>query len=96
MYSMFSRQSNQKSLQSHSRRKRESFRSRRLAIESLESRELLSAAPMTFQVVNDATTNLSYQYSARRAAFPVPSPLTRLGSSTPIATCTSTIRAADS
>lgn len=36
--------------------------SRRLAVESLESRQFLSGTP-EFQVLNDATTNLAYRYS---------------------------------
>ena len=42
---------------------RQQSRSRRLAVESLEPRQMLSATPLTFQVLNDAATNLSYQYS---------------------------------
>jgi Beta-propeller repeat len=38
-------------------------RTRRLELESLEPRQVLSGTTMTFQVLNDATTNLSYQYS---------------------------------
>jgi hypothetical protein len=37
--------------------------SRRLGLESLEPRQMLSATPMTFQVINDAATNVSYHYS---------------------------------
>jgi hypothetical protein len=40
------------------------LRQRSLRIESLESREMLSAAPMTFQVVDDAAANIAYRYAA--------------------------------
>ncbi len=44
------------------------LRSRRLTLESLEPRQMLSGSPLTFQVVNDATTNIAYRYAANGAA----------------------------
>jgi hypothetical protein len=41
---------------------------RRLTLESLEDRHYLSAAPLTFQVVDDASTNRSFRYSEVGAA----------------------------
>src|SRR3712207_2917310 len=47
---------------------RQRFASSRLSLESLESRQMLSATTdITFQVVNDATANISYEYSATGA-----------------------------
>src|SRR5262245_19862583 len=44
------------------RNSRQPIRSRRLAVESLESRQLLSATPLKFYVVDDATANVSFRY----------------------------------
>lgn len=51
----------------HNGRQRMTHHSRRLAIESLESREMLSATPQ-FQVVDDASANLNFRYSLAGAA----------------------------
>ena len=47
-----------------SNHKRRAARSSHLGLESLESREMLSASSPTFHVVNDATANISYDYAA--------------------------------
>jgi hypothetical protein len=45
-----------------SKKRRKTFSLRRLSLESLESRHMLSATPLKLYVVNDATSNISYRY----------------------------------
>jgi hypothetical protein len=49
-------------------RQQRSSRSRGLALESLELRQMLSSTPMTFQVVDDASANKAFRYSETGAA----------------------------
>ena len=58
---------------SHSTRRvnkhRTRFGSPRLGLESLEARQMLSATPLTFYAVDDATANVAYRYAENGAAL---------------------------
>jgi hypothetical protein len=64
MFQAFRKQRRRSVSSRRARTKRQQTRSRRLGLESLESREMLSVTDMTFHVLNDAAANISYQYAA--------------------------------